>query len=989
MTASDGNGGSVSDDFGITVSAAGTPPAPTNSAPTVTSAIPDQSATAGTAFSYAFPDTTFSDADTGDTLSYTATQADGTALPTWLGFTAGTRTFAGTPQAGDAGTVPVRVTASDGKGGSVNDDFDITVTSSGNSAPMVANPIPDLSAPVDAAFTFTFPARTFRDVDTGDRLTYSATQADGTPLPAWLGFNGGTRTFAGTPQAGDAGTVSLKLTATDGESESVSVTFDITVGAVGDLVVNFGTHTDATVRVRESGTPHRLMLLLSREAPHPLTIPLVVTHVGGATAADYTGLPASVTFATGKRAAGFDIRAIPDQARELGEGLRLDFGALPSGVRQGTWGLYETIEFRDERSERTVRFGAEAYAAVEGGAAAAVSIHLDAPVAFEPLEVGLRLEYGGGATAADHGSIPTVVPFGVGERTQTIMVSATDDAIDDDGESVSLSFVQDPGRVITGKGSVTTKVALGDDDGLGAVTVSFGAPTYTATEGGAAATVRVELNAAPGRAVTAPLTTVHNGGATASDYSGVPANVAFGANQTAQTFTVTATSDAGADGGESLSIGFGTLPAGVFAGRPAAAVVALSDGTEQEFLVNFGTAADSYDIEVPEGDQVHRFSVYLGTDRLLAIWNGRPQRPVTIPLVVTHTGGATEADYAPIPASVTFAAGEGRAGFDVRALFDQEVETGEGLRIDFGPLPPGVTKDTWGPYETIAFVDVDERSSAPGAPRVEAVAGSATSLRATWTPVSNPGGPLVSGYDVQYRKAGGTGADWTDGPRNAPFSEVEIGSLEEGVSYEVQVRAASSEGMGPYSLPGTGTTHALAVRVAEAPSQLQHHDAAAFRVVFEFSEAVVVAAEATSLAESFFAETGEVTSARRLSQRRLEVTFAPGTTYEEIVGVEAASACGSAGAICTAEAVPLSHGIELAVPGPGTPVVTIRARSATVEEGDPVVFEVQRLDPSSGTDPLFGRSRVGWSRAWSSSIRRPLRLPSRRASRGSRSRWRR
>ncbi len=953
VTASDGNGGSVSDDFGITVSAAGTPPAPTNSAPTVTSAIPDQSATAGTAFSYAFPDTTFSDADTGDTLSYTATQADGTALPTWLVFTAGTRTFAGTPQAGDAGTVPVRVTASDGKGGSVNDDFDITVTSSGNSAPMVANPIPDLSAPVDAAFTFTFPARTFRDVDTGDRLTYSATQADGTPLPAWLGFNGGTRTFAGTPQAGDAGTVSLKLTATDGEGESVSVTFDITVGAVGDLVVNFGTHTDATVRVRESGTPHRLMLLLSREAPHPLTIPLVVTHVGGATAADYTGLPASVTFATGKRAAGFDIRAIPDQARELGEGLRLDFGALPSGVRQGTWGLYETIEFRDERSERTVRFGAEAYAAVEGGAAAAVSIHLDAPVAFEPLEVGLRLEYGGGATAADHGSIPTVVPFGVGERTQTIMVSATDDAIDDDGESVSLSFVQDPGRVITGKGSVTTTVALGDDDGLGAVTVSFGAPTYTATEGGAAATVRVELNAAPGRAVTAPLTTVHNGGATAADYSGVPANVAFGANQTAQTFTVTATSDAGADGGESLSIGFGTLPAGVFAGRPAAAVVALSDGTEQEFLVNFGTAADAYDIEVPEGDQVHRFSVYLGTDRLQAIWNGRPQRPVTIPLVVTHTGGATEADYAPIPASVTFAAGEGRAGFDVRALFDQEVETGEGLRIDFGPLPPGVTKDTWGPYETIAFVDVDERSSAPGAPRVEAVAGSATSLRATWTPVSNPGWPLVSGYDVQYRKAGGTGADWTDGPRNAPFSEVEIGSLEEGVSYEVQVRAASSEGMGPYSLPGTGTTHALAVRVAEAPSQLQHHDAAAFRVVFEFSEAVVVAAEATSLAESFFAETGEVTSARRLSQRRLEVTFAPGTTYEEIVGVEAASACGSAGAICTAEAVPLSHGIELAVPGPGTPVVTIRARSATVEEGDPVVFEVQRLDPSSGTDPLL------------------------------------
>ena len=95
--------------------------------PTVATAIPDQSATAGTAFSYVFPANTFSDADTSDTLSYTATKADDTALPTWLSFAAGTRTFSGTPQAADAGTVAVKVTASDGNGGSVSDAFDITV----------------------------------------------------------------------------------------------------------------------------------------------------------------------------------------------------------------------------------------------------------------------------------------------------------------------------------------------------------------------------------------------------------------------------------------------------------------------------------------------------------------------------------------------------------------------------------------------------------------------------------------------------------------------------------------------------------------------------------------------------------------------------------------------------------------------------------------------------------------------------------------------
>ena len=104
----------------------------TNNPPTVATAIPDQSATAGTAFSYVFPANTFSDADTGDTLSYTATKTDDTALPTWLAFAATTRTFSGTPQATDAGTVAVKVTASDGNGGSVSDTFDITVAADPN-----------------------------------------------------------------------------------------------------------------------------------------------------------------------------------------------------------------------------------------------------------------------------------------------------------------------------------------------------------------------------------------------------------------------------------------------------------------------------------------------------------------------------------------------------------------------------------------------------------------------------------------------------------------------------------------------------------------------------------------------------------------------------------------------------------------------------------------------------------------------------------------
>ena len=123
-----------------------------NSAPTVMRMIPDQSATVGTAFSYQVPENTFSDAD-NDPLTYAATRGDDSALPDWLDFDKATRTFSGTPQAGDVGTLNVKVTANDSNGGSVFDAFDITV----NARPVVTiaagnSPVTEGTA---AAFTVT------------------------------------------------------------------------------------------------------------------------------------------------------------------------------------------------------------------------------------------------------------------------------------------------------------------------------------------------------------------------------------------------------------------------------------------------------------------------------------------------------------------------------------------------------------------------------------------------------------------------------------------------------------------------------------------------------------------------------------------------------------------------------------------------------------------------------------------------------------------
>ena len=48
------------------------------------------------------------------------------------------------------------------------------------------------------------------------RLTYTASLADGSPLPPWLRFDEATATFSGTPPLDFTGSIDLKVTAKDG-----------------------------------------------------------------------------------------------------------------------------------------------------------------------------------------------------------------------------------------------------------------------------------------------------------------------------------------------------------------------------------------------------------------------------------------------------------------------------------------------------------------------------------------------------------------------------------------------------------------------------------------------------------------------------------------------------------------------------------------------------------------------------------------------------
>ncbi|PMZ91409.1 MULTISPECIES: M10 family metallopeptidase C-terminal domain-containing protein [unclassified Pseudomonas] len=124
---------------------------PTNQAPVLTTPLLDQNATENTLFSYVVPATSFTDPD-NDSLSYTATLADGSALPAWLSFNDTNLTFTGTPTSTASGNYNLLVKATDPAGASVSDSFVLvvadapanTVTGTNNAETLNGTAGPDL-----------------------------------------------------------------------------------------------------------------------------------------------------------------------------------------------------------------------------------------------------------------------------------------------------------------------------------------------------------------------------------------------------------------------------------------------------------------------------------------------------------------------------------------------------------------------------------------------------------------------------------------------------------------------------------------------------------------------------------------------------------------------------------------------------------------------------------------------------------------------------
>jgi hypothetical protein len=232
----------LSDGDTITADDVGNGNGQTASSPTVTAQTATQTWKVGQAVNFTLASNTFTDPQ-NETLIYTATQANGAALPSWLSFNVTTQTFTGTPPAGNT-NLSIEVTATDTSGLSASETFAANLVAP--TAPTITNQTAEQIWTIGKAVNFTLASNTFTDPQ-GENLTYSAKLANGSALPSWLHFNGSTDTFTGTVPNNAAG-LSIKVTATDAGGASTSETFSVLTPKPGAPMVTAQTATQTWTR---------------------------------------------------------------------------------------------------------------------------------------------------------------------------------------------------------------------------------------------------------------------------------------------------------------------------------------------------------------------------------------------------------------------------------------------------------------------------------------------------------------------------------------------------------------------------------------------------------------------------------------------------------------------------------------------------------------------------------------------------------------------
>ncbi len=382
------------------------------------------------------------------------------------------------------------------------------------------------------------------------------------------------------------------------------------------LSVQFGA---AAYTAAEGGAAAAVTVSLSAAPGREVTIPLAHAPVNGAEAADYSGVPASVTFSKEETSKTFSVTANDDRVDEASEAVDLGFGSLPAGVTAGGRSTARVGLVDDDAATFTVSTDA---AAIAEGESATLTVAISNGVTFAEDQT-ISLAASGTASASDYTGLPSTLTLAAAASSVTATLAASADQEEEAAETVTVTASHGGSTI----GSTTLTInSISRDATLAALSLS-GIDIGTFSEAVTSYQASV-VNSVTSTTVTA---TASHSGASVSIDPGAEVDLAEGANQ----ITVTVTAE---DGTTTETYTMTVTRAALPTATIAAGTTPVTEGTAATYTVTLDPAA-------PEA--------------------------LTVAVTVTESGSALSGTP---PASVAFAKGATSASLSVPTIGDSIVE---------------------------------------------------------------------------------------------------------------------------------------------------------------------------------------------------------------------------------------------------------------------------------------------------------------------------
>ncbi len=519
------------------------------------------------------------------------------------------------------------------------------------------------------------------------------------------------------------------------------------------------------------------------------------------------------------------------------------------------------------------------------------------------------------------------------ETEQTVSVRLIDDAVEDDGETFTLTL-SDAKRATIADQYATGTIRNSEDPGLSVADAS-------ATEG-SAVVFTVSLSRSNSEPVTVAYATSGGTATSGIDFTAASGTLTFAANEMSKTVSVETTDDSAGEEDETFTLTLSSPTNATLTDASATGTINNDDGEVVPLTAEFQNVPATHD-----GSTAFTLRVLFSE----ALAPGGSGRKLARGLALTGATAGTVRrvderrdlyEFPVRPSGTTAVTVSLSATTDCAA--DDALCTAEGKALSQA-VSATVAGQTVTPELSVA-----DASAAEGSAVAFTVSLSEASSDSVTVAYATSGGTATSGTD--FTAASGTltfAANETS--KTVSVVTTDDSDDEENETFTLTLSSPTNATLGDSTATGTindddGEVVPLTAEFQNVPAA--HDGSTAFTLRVLFSEDLAPGGSGRKLARALALTGATAGTVRRVNERRdlYEFPLRPSGTTAVTVSLSATTDCAADDALCTADGKALSQAVSVTVAGPAaTPAVSVADASAT--EGSAVAFTVSLSEASS------------------------------------------